>query len=260
MIQLARVLTLLAVCTATTVAETISMEPGKQTAQALTLKGGDGDTTQDATIPYLLFVPQQYGNSRQPLPLLLFLHGLGECGDGSQLDLVKTHGPPKLVEHRPNFPFIVVSPQLPPPSGGLKEIVTAWKPDQLIRLIDHVTTHLRVDPRRVYVTGLSMGGYGTWRLAATYPERIAAIAPICGGGDPDGMAAPLARVPIWAFHGARDSVVPVSESRDMVNAICRRGGRVRLTVYPNADHDSWTETYNNERLYDWLLSYQGPRQ
>ena len=191
------------------------------------------------------------------MPLLLFLHGLGECGTGN-LELVKTHGPPKLVEHRPDFPFVVVSPQCPPQPAGMKDVPTAWKPDQLIQLIDHVCANLRIDPRRIYVTGLSMGGYGTWRLAATYPERIAAIVPICGGGEPRQMAAPLARVPIWCFHGARDPVVSIAKSREMVSAICRRGGRVRFTVYPVAEHDSWTETYNNEQIYDWLLSHRGP--
>ena len=106
----------------------------------------------------------------------------------------------------------------------MKDIPKAWKPDQLIQLVDHLARHLRIDQRRVYVTGLSMGGYGTWWLAAAYPDRIAAIVPICGGGEPGNMAAQLARVPVWCFHGARDTVVPVSESKQMVDAICRRGG------------------------------------
>ncbi len=237
----------------------ISIEPGKQQPQSFVIHDNGGDHASDVTIPYLLFVPQQYRDTSEPMPLLLFLHGLGESGDGSNLDLVKVHGPPKIVDHRPDFPFVVVSPQCPKPEGGLKDIVKAWKPDQLIRLIDHVADNLRIDKRRIYVTGLSMGGYGTWRLAATYPERIAAIAPICGGGDPKWMAAPLSRVPIWAFHGVRDSVVPISNTREMVGAICRRGGRVRFTTYPEAEHDSWTETYNNEDVYRWLLSFRGPK-
>lgn len=239
-----------------------SIEPGKQLPQSLTIRVKDeaSDAVRDVTIPYLLFVPRQYQATGPPTPLLLFLHGLGECGDGSSLDLVKTHGPPKLVDSRPDFPFVVVSPQCPPQPAGLKDVPNAWKPDQLIRLIDHVAAHLNVDPRRIYVTGLSMGGFGTWRLAATYPERIAAALPICGGGEPREMAAQLARVPIWAFHGARDSVVPLKRSQEMVRAVCRRGGRVRFSVYPDAEHDSWTDTYDNERVYDWLLSYKGPVQ
>jgi predicted peptidase len=238
----------------------ISIEPGKQLPQSFVIHNDSGDQANDVTIPFLLFVPQQYHDTSEPTPLLLFLHGLGECGDGSNLDLVKTHGPPKIVDHRGDFPFVVVSPQCPTPAGGLKGIVTAWKPDQLIRLIDHVAANLRVDKRRIYVTGLSMGGYGTWRLAATYPERIAAIVPICGGGDPQWMAAPLSRVPVWTFHGARDTVVPIASSREMVDAVCRHGGRVRFKAYPEAEHDSWTRTYDNEGVYRWLLSYRGPKQ
>jgi predicted peptidase len=192
------------------------------------------------------------------MPLLLFLHGLGESGDGTHLDIVKTHGPPKIVEHRPDFPFLVVSPQIAAPPGGLKEVDSAWKPEPLICLVDYLMANLRVDRRRLYVTGLSMGGYGTWRLAATYPERIAAIVPICGGGEPSWMASPLARVPAWAFHGARDSVVPIADDRAMINAIRCHGGHPRFTVYPTAEHDSWTATYNNEQVYKWLLSHRGP--
>ena len=249
---------LLVMCMATHPSDPVSIEPGKQLPQSLTIRVDDGAAAHESTIPYLLFVPRQYETIREPMPLLLFLHGLGECGTGN-LELVKTHGPPRLVEQRPDFPFVVVSPQCPPPAGAMKDIPKAWKPDQLIQLVDHLARHLRIDQRRVYVTGLSMGGYGTWWLAAAYPDRIAAIVPICGGGEPGNMAAQLARVPVWCFHGARDTVVPVSESKQMVDAICRRGGRVRFTVYREAEHDSWTETYNNEQVYRWLLSHRGPK-
>jgi predicted peptidase len=103
-----------------------------------------------------------------------------------------------------------------------------------------------------------MGGYGTWRLVAAYPHRFAAAVPICGGGEPQEMSASLRRVPTWAFHGARDAVVPLSESQRMVDAVRRTGGQIRFTVYPDAEHDSWTQTYNNNRVYDWLLSHRGP--
>jgi predicted peptidase len=236
----------------------LSVEPGKQLPQSITIHVQSEADARDITIPYLLFVPRQYQADGPPMPLMLFLHGLGECGDGSNLDLVKTHGPPKLVDSRPDFPFVVASPQCPPPQGAMKDVPNAWKADQLIQLIDHVAANLNVDQRRIYVTGLSMGGFGAWRLAATYPERIAAALPICGGGEPREMAVQLARVPIWAFHGARDQAVPLARSQEMVNAVCRRGGHVRFTIYPEAEHDSWTETYNNEKIYDWLLSHQGP--
>ena len=100
-----------------------------------------------------------------------------------------------------------------------------------------------------------MGGYGSWALASQYPDRFAAVAPICGGGDPI-LARTLKDVPIWAFHGAKDSVVPVEESKRLVEAVNARGGNAKLTIYPDANHDSWTETYNNPKLYDWLLEHR----
>ncbi len=140
----------------------------------------------------------------------------------------------------------------------MKDVPTAWKAEPLIQLVEHVTNNLHIDGTRVYVTGLSMGGYGTWRLVAAYPERFAAALPICGGGEPLEWAASLRRVPIWAFHGARDAVVPVSESEKMVDAVRRAGGQVRLTVYPDVEHDSWTQTYDNDEVYRWLLQHRGP--
>ena len=114
---------------------------------------------------------------------------------------------------------------------------------------------LNVDQGRVYCTGLSMGGFGTWELAITYPQLFAAIVPICGGGSPY-IAARIRHIPTWVFHGGRDNVVPLYESQRMVDALKRAGANVQLTVYPEAGHDSWTETYNNPDLYTWLLSHR----
>ena len=238
---------------------TISIEPGKQLPQSVSIRVPDDGGSREETVHYMLFTPTQYDAEGQRWPLLLFLHGLGECGENeNELERVKIHGPPKLVETRPDFPFVVVTPQCPPPPGGMKDVPTAWKSEQLIQLVDHVSSNLRIDPSRVYVTGLSMGGYGTWRLAAAHPDHFAAALPICGGGEPAAMAAPLSGVPIWAFHGAGDKVVPLTESQEMVDAVRRAGGQVRLTVYPDAEHDSWTRTYDNEEVYDWLLSHRRP--
>jgi predicted peptidase len=140
----------------------------------------------------------------------------------------------------------------------MKDVPAAWKPEPLIQLVDHVSRNMNIDETRVYVTGLSMGGYGTWRLVARYPERFAAAVPICGGGEPKAMANTLRRVPIWAFHGARDDVVPLCKSQEMVHAVRRAGGDVRLTVYPNVEHNSWDPTYDNPEVYEWLLSHRGP--
>ena len=199
---------------------------------------------------YLLFLPQDYGKKKEQWPLILFLHGAGERG--SDLEKVKKHGPPRIVEERKDFPFIVVSPQCP--DGR-------WWPEEnemLINLLDDVVAKCSVDKERIYLTGLSMGGYGAWALASAYPERFAAITPICGGGR-GFMADKLKDVPVWAFHGAKDNVVPLKESEEMVNAVKNRGGDAKLTVYPVAGHDSWTETYNNPQLYEWFLQHRKNR-
>jgi len=195
-----------------------------------------------AKLDYLLFLPQSYEGSKQRWPLMLFLHGAGESG--TNLAKVKTHGPPKVVESKPDFPFILVSPQSPG---------RGWNSDTLNALLNDIIRKYRVDKHRIYLTGLSMGGFGTWSLAAEHPERFAAIVPICGGGNP-ADAKKLVGLPIWVFHGAKDPTVPVERSREMVEAIKAAGGNVKFTEYPEAKHDCWTETYDNPELYEWLLA------
>ena len=197
--------------------------------------------TLTARFDYLLFLPREYETSDKAWPLILFLHGAGETG--SDLEKVKIHGPPKIVESQPEFPFIVVSPQSPR---------RGWNAEYLNVLLDEILSSYRVDRDRVYLTGLSMGGSGTWDLASLYPERFAAIVPICGTGDPN-TAEQLKDLPVWVFHGAKDTGVPLSRSKSMVEAFEKAGGNVRFTVYPDAGHDSWTETYANPELYRWLL-------
>lgn len=224
--------------------------PAKQTQHELNKK-----LTKLVRARYLVFLPQDYQpKSSKRWPLMLFLHGAGERG--SDLQLVTKHGPPKLVKTQPDFPFILVSPQCP--AGQ------TWDNDVLLALLEEVLAKYRVDASRVYLTGLSMGGYGTWSLGLAHPERFAAIVPICGGGDPikaflgsrDYQQA-LRSLGVWAFHGAKDSVVTVQESERMVSALRRIGCQdVQLTIYPEANHDSWTQTYANPRLYDWLLAHQ----
>ena len=209
-------------------------------------------STKTLELEYLLFLPEGYKEDRQKQwPLMLFLHGAGERG--TNLAKVTVHGPPKIVKTRPDFPFILVSPQC---SAG-----KTWSDETLLALLDEILEEHRVDESRVYLTGLSMGGYGTWSLGLKHPELFAAIAPICGGGTllplllPDrGKQAALKRLPVWAFHGAKDDLVVLSESERLVNELKKIGNeKVKLTVYPEAGHDSWTETYNNEEFYKWLL-------
>ncbi len=205
------------------------------------------EITRKIDIDYLLYLPEGYGEKDQQWPLMLFLHGAGERGD--DLNLVKKHGPPKLIEQGKPFPFVVVSPQCPQGQWWTE------KTDTLMALLDRIESDYDVDSARIYVTGLSMGGFGTWTLATRHPDRFAAIAPICGGGDWF-LADRLKKVPVWAFHGAQDSVVPLALSETMVRAVERTGGNAKLTVYPEANHDSWTATYDNPELYDWLLSHR----
>ncbi|MEI6082813.1 MAG: PHB depolymerase family esterase [Verrucomicrobiota bacterium] len=202
--------------------------------------------TMTAQASYLLYLPPEYASDRKKRwPVLLFLHGAGERGNN--LELVKSHGPAKLIKQGQEFPFIVVSPQCP--TGEW------WRAEVLAALLDEIESRYRVDKRRIYVTGLSMGGYGTWALALTYPHRFAAIAPICGGGH--WWTTPrIKHLPTWVFHGTKDSVVPFKRSKEMVDALRQAGGNVRFTRYPGVDHDSWTATYANPKLYEWFLQHQ----
>lgn len=191
---------------------------------------------------YLMYLPERYDRSQQRWPLILFLHGSGQRGNN--LQAVKKHGLPRVVETKRDFPFIVISPQCP---AG-KE----WSSEYLNELLDDIIGHYRVDPNRVYLTGLSMGGDGVWDLAARHPEKFAAIAPVCGSGNPS-RARSLRNVPTWVFHGALDREVPPASSQAMVNALKRAGGTVKFTLYPKAGHNCWDETYSNPELYRWLL-------
>jgi predicted peptidase len=221
--------------------------------------GGQQAKTFETVIPvkldYLLYVPADYGKDpAKKWPVILFLHGAGERG--TDVSKVKLHGPPKLVEKEAASPakdFIVISPQCPPEQR--------WRPHEVMALLDGVMKdHPQADADRVYLTGLSMGGFGTWEIAAQHGRRFAAVAPICGGGNPR-FARSLRNMPVWAFHGDKDEAVPVSASIEMVDAVTKAGGTdVKLTRYPELTHDSWTVTYDNPELYAWFLAHKLPRQ
>ncbi len=221
--------------------------PRNQTAQSAELA-----YTKSVTLRYLLFLPKGHEQDKsKKWPLMVFLHGAGERG--TNLNRVAVHGPPKIVANRPDFPCILISPQCP--SGEV------WQKEAIMALVDDAIKKYNADTNRIYLTGLSMGGFGSWSLAAAYPDRFAAVAPICGGGNvldvllpTRGKEAALKSLPIWAFHGAKDSVVKLEESERMVDAFKRAGNAgIKLTVYPEAQHDSWTETYNNEELFTWFF-------
>jgi len=199
--------------------------------------------TQKIDLPYLLYTP----DSVNPCPLIIYLHGSGERGTNP--DVLHQYGPNTYLVGEADFPFVVASPQCPQDSRWTMEITA------LETLLKHLLGSMNIDPTRVYLTGNSMGGYGTWCWAATHPQHVTAIAPICGGGSP-WMRRTLTHTPIWAFHGDADKIVELGESQRMVNWINAEGGHAELTVYPGVDHDSWSQTYLNPQLYAWFLQYQ----
>lgn len=191
-----------------------------------------------------VYLPKGYGEEPgKRWPLVLFLHG---SGDGATREALRKWGPPREVAEGREFPFILVSPRSPPGQWMW------WFAPQVGELLDEIEAKYRVDPDRIYVTGLSMGGYGAWNLAGEFPDRLAAIAPFCGGGDPED-AARIAHLPIWAFHGEKDNAVPVERTREMIAAIEAAGGSPKVTYYPDVGHVCWQEAYTGRELYDWLL-------
>ncbi|MGB7345535.1 MAG: prolyl oligopeptidase family serine peptidase [Pirellulaceae bacterium] len=206
-------------------------------------------TKSEKPLRYWLYLPDEViksvaqGGKGTSFPLVLFLHGGGEGGDNPQK--VKKNGLPKLIAEGKQFPFIMLAPHNPSETQH-------WDDQKLIQLLDEVQSKHPVNPSRVYLTGLSRGGYGAWRLGIQNPDRFAAIVPICGGGLLP-YAKRLKQVPIWVFHGAKDTTIPISESQRMVDALKEVDGNVLFTVYPDANHDAWTQTYDNPELYKWML-------
>ncbi|MAT72445.1 MAG: phospholipase [Planctomycetaceae bacterium] len=233
--------------------------------EAHTFSGEAGET-----LPYRLMKPLAEGDDAdQKYPLLVFLHGFGERGDDNlrQLYYLEPLGKEELRKRHPAF---VLAPQCPAENDDAGRPIT-WtarlnpgetpaadaKPTapmgQVIALLDKLCEELPIDRTRIYVSGLSMGGYGTWDLAARLREQVAAVAPICGGGDP-GTAEKLAGLPIWAFHGGADGVVPPERSREMVAAVRAAGGTAMLTEYPGVGHDSWKPALRERLLWDWMFA------
>lgn len=217
-----------------------------QTAHELKLNDG-------TTIPYLLYLPDQYASDTETRwPFILFLHGSGERGH--DLELVRQYGVPHQIDKQPDFPAIVLSPQCP--------LDTRWpdQADNVITLLDTILKGLQVDHSRIYLTGLSMGGQGSWHLGALYPERFAAMLVICGRtppveGFPERVCA-LKDVPVRVFHGAKDDRVPVEESINLTKILEGCGGDVKLTVFPDEGHFCWDQVYEDQANWDWMFGQQ----
>ena len=210
--------------------------------------------TSAARYPYLAITPANFQDRTLRWPLIVFLHGGDQSG--TDLNLVKANGPPKYALSHPDFSFVVVAPQLP--AGQL------WEPAGVIGVIKQVILRFRIDPGQVYLTGLSTGGYGTWKTALQYPERFAAVAPVAGGGSTEilkhaegARLEGLRSLPVWAFHGGSDGMIAPNESQRMIAEFQAIGNpATRITIFPGAPHDIWNNVYDDPAFYDWLLQFR----
>lgn len=196
--------------------------------------------------PYTLFVPHAY-DGKTEVPVILFLHGSGETKGGKKEPAEVGIGP-AVKKQEKTFGAIVVIPQ---------SEKRTWKADsddgkRAVRILDEVMKEYKVDAKRQYLTGLSMGGFGTWHIAFTHADRWAAIAPICGGGDPKG-AEKIKDIPCWCFHGDADTIVKPELSRTMIDALKKAGGKPKYTEYPKVGHNSWDPAYGEKEFFPWLL-------
>jgi predicted peptidase len=223
--------------------------------EALVYKGDGGE------LLYRLLKPKDY-DPQQKYPLVLFLHGAGERGSDNSAQLRHVTAIFTAKENREKFPCFVLAPQCP---DGQKWSDVDWgasrasqpekaaKPMALaVKLIGDLEKQYSIDPKRLYITGLSMGGYGTWDAIVRWPDMFAAAVPICGGGD-ETTADVIAKLPIWVFHGDKDGAVKVERSRNMVEALKKAGGSPKYTEYPGVGHNSWEPASKEPELLPWLF-------
>lgn len=203
---------------------------------------------------YAVMLPEGYRGDNQLWPAILYLHGLGEVGE--DLTYLLRRGLIKEVHDGLEIPFIVIAPQ----AMWTNQYEDGWKKNEadVLKVLSDARSRYRIDPDRIYLTGNSMGGIGSFYLASKYPDLFAAVAPICGQGQPE-WAKAYGELPFWIFHGEEDEIIPVEQSARMVEAIEDAGGEVKYTFYPGVSHDSWTPTYQNPELYSWFLSQKRNR-
>lgn len=209
---------------------------------------GEEQTMVTEKLQYYLYFPKGYDKDTETaFPLLLFLHGGGESGDS--LAVLKKNGPPKMLAEGKQFPFMVLAPQNPHKKQW-------WNVRAVMQLLDTIVANHKVDPKRIYLTGLSRGGSASWELAVQYPDRFAAMAVICGMTPLPYASWINKKMPIWVFHGTEDTSIPFSESEEMVKELKRIGYDVTFTVYEGVGHDSWVQAYQTEALYTWFMKQQ----
>lgn len=204
-------------------------------------------------LPYVVHLPPGHDRSARRWPLVLFLHGAMERGEDPRV-LCGT-GLPAEILRRPDYPAVMLAPQCSAHTTWLDHVVT------LLELLDALPAAWRVDPRRVHLTGLSLGGMGAWLLGATAPSRFASVVPICGSvpprpGFPAAVGA-LKDTPVWAFHGVQDPVIPVQSTLTLVGALKRAGGHPRLTLYADVGHRAWEPAYADPDLTAWFTGPGG---
>ncbi len=192
---------------------------------------------------YLLYLPKDYANTKTTYPLVIYLHGGSQTG--KDLNKLKIYGLPHLVDKGRDFNFIIASPQCP--DGKF------WSTDNWFdSLYTDLTTKYRIDTKRVYLTGISMGGYGTWQTAVDHPEKFAAIVPLCGGCDDSTKICRIKHIPVWTFHGTADDVIPISETEQLVNRLEACKGQIKFTRLEKEGHGI-QYVYEDQAIYDWLL-------
>lgn len=228
----------------------------KQAFEARTYKNKEG-----AFLNYRIYSPVDTA-AKKKYPLVLFLHGAGERGDDNEKQLVHGAKDIWMYSKSVNDPVIIIAPQCP---NGKQWVDVPWGSDShvmppepsvpmklTVELLNEAIKTMPVDQKRIYVTGLSMGGYGTWDIIQRYPKMFAAAMPVCGGGDA-AQAATISRIPIWVFHGGNDNVVKTSRSRDMVEALKAAGGKPLYREYPNVGHNAWSATYSDKEVLAWFF-------
>jgi predicted peptidase len=229
----------------------------KEVFEPLVFKTDDG-----RKLNYRLMKPKSY-DPQKKYPLVLFMHGAGERGDDNVAQLVHGMNDFAKDENREKYPCFVVAPQVP---EGKRWVEVDWTEDAhdfdekpsatmqlVIELLDALQKEFSIDKSRLYVTGLSMGGFGTWDIISRFPDKFAAAAPVCGGADLK-LAPKLVRVPIWTFHGDNDTVVKLHRTVDMVEAIRKAGGKPLYTEYAGVGHDSWVKAYSDPKLMEWMFA------
>lgn len=207
----------------------------------------------DQAMAYVVYTPE--GRTDEAMPAILFLHGAGECGTDGWKQVAHSSLARWIMDEPKRWPFVVIMPQKP-------ELRKEWEhyDATVMKILDDTIARESIDASRVYLTGLSQGGHGTWVIGATHPERFAAIAPICGYGDPDMLAGPLDSMPVWAFHGLADKTVPPSQTTNITKVLRDRRGKdgaeLKESLYPGVGHNSWDNAFAEKELPGWFLKYR----